>query len=557
MVVRRHRQQRRPGRAQRAGGAHGVVGGEGDVLGVGHPRRPAAAAAQQRHGQRQPDAAVGGGDPAGSDQAERRGDLGPAAGVQAEDGVVEQPGLVVGVEGLGEPHMVGPGQPGAGGGLPGGQEVRRPPVGPGPREEHLGAVRGGHRGQLGLGVPPCSRQHRRQQRLGPGGRARRVHRLHGQRDHRGLAVGGAGGTGVQQHPRAALLPQLHRLGPVLPGVGEPQPAQHVGHDRPGGTVDGELGERVPGQRGGGGQHQRVDRQRGLQGQQRPHGVHRRPGRVGLPEDVVEDLQRQRPGVPGGQHRAEEGGQVEGALAGEEPVVPGPLQDVHRQLRGVGQLQEEQLLLGDGGEAGRVAAARQHVEGVQAQAQSRVVDGADEVPAVVPGGHVGAPGQRLVGDPEPALAGQLGGGVQLGGQLVVVGDRVGRHGRADQHDVHAEGGHDVELRPRPAPVADDGGRVGRVQVAEGLVEVDRQAQVGAVGGQLGRRPRRGDQVGLEHLDAVEPGAGRGDQLVLQRAGQADGGHRPPPGRPVSQRGSPRGPPARRSAPASGRRRARAR
>ena len=96
--------------------------------------------------------------------------------------------------------------------------------------------------------------------------------------------------------------------------------------------------------------------------------------------------------------------------------------------------------------------------------------------------------------------------------------------ADQHGVGAEAGHDVELVLGAAQVARRGGRVGRVEVAEGLVEVDRQAEVGAAGGQLGRGPRRGDQVGLEELDAVEPGRRGGVELVLQRAGQADGGDR---------------------------------
>ena len=67
-------------------------------------------------------------------------------------------------------------------------------------------------------------------------------------------------------------------------------------------------------------------------------------------------------------------------------------------------------------------------------------------------------------------------------------------------------------------------VGGVEVAEGLVEVDREAQVGAAGADLGGGERRRHEVRLEDLDAVEPGRRGGVELVLQRAGDADGGQR---------------------------------
>ena len=52
----------------------------------------------------------------------------------------------------------------------------------------------------------------------------------------------------------------------------------------------------------------------LQRQQRPQRVDRGPARVGLPEHVVEHLERERPGVAGGQHVIQERRQVQGALA---------------------------------------------------------------------------------------------------------------------------------------------------------------------------------------------------------------------------------------------------
>ena len=72
-----------------------------------------------------------------------------------------------------------------------------------------------------------------------------------------------------------------------------------------------------------------------------------------------------------------------------------------QVRRVGELQEEQLRGRDRVDAGRVGAARQDVEAVQAQSQRRMVDRVDDAPGVLVGVDVGAPRQRLVTEPHPA------------------------------------------------------------------------------------------------------------------------------------------------------------
>jgi hypothetical protein len=117
--------------------------------------------------------------------------------------------------------------------------------------------------------------------------------------------------------------------------------------------------------------------------------------------------------------AEERGEVEGTLPGEQPVVAAPLQHVHGHVRGVGQLQEEELLAGDVGDAGRVGAAGQDVEAVHAQPERRMVGSADDVPRPFVGVHEAAPGERLVADPQPPLAGSRRQLVQLPGNSVVV------------------------------------------------------------------------------------------------------------------------------------------
>ena len=67
---------------------------------------------------------------------------------------------------------------------------------------------------------------------------------------------------------------------------------------------------------------------------------------------------------------------------------------------------------------------------------------------------------------------------------------------------AELGHHVELVLRAPQVGGEHVRRHGLEVAERLVEVDRQAEVGAPLADLLRRPRRGDEVVLEDLHAVE-------------------------------------------------------
>ena len=131
----------------------------------------------------------------------------------------------------------------------------------------------------------------------------------------------------------------------------------------------------------------------------------------------------------------------------------------------------------------------------------------EPPGVVVLADVAAPGERLVGDAEPARRGPLGERPQLRRGEGVVVDRVGRDVRADEDQVGPEVLHHVELRLRPAQVALELVRRHRLEVAERLVEVDGQAEVVGQRAHLARRERRADEVVLEDLDAVEAGARR--------------------------------------------------
>ena len=199
----------------------------------------------------------------------------------------------------------------------------------------------------------------REQRVGAACRLRRVGALDPERgDQRVTFQGGRQPlvAVVEQETGVLAPPELDRLGTVLAAVLQAEPAEQVLGHRPGAGVDGELDEREAvrldrlgraGQvqsRRWGSVHEAA--QRLLEPDQGPHRVHRGVAGIGLAEDVVEDLQRQRPPIAGGDHPAEEPGQVEAALPGEAAVVAAPLEDVHGQEGGVGQLQEEELVRGD-------------------------------------------------------------------------------------------------------------------------------------------------------------------------------------------------------------------
>jgi len=113
-------------------------------------------------------------------------------------------------------------------------------------------------------------------------------------------------------------------------------------------------------------------------------------------------------------------------------------------------------------------------------------------------------------------------VQLRGRALRIGERMRRRVRADEHQRRAERLHEVELA-LGAVEAFREQRLGHaLEVAERLVEVDAEAEVGAHRGELARRRRRVDEVVLEQLDRVEPRRGDRLELLAERPAQRDGG-----------------------------------
>ncbi len=355
----------------------------------------------------------------------------------------------------------------------------------------------------------------------------------------------AGPLLVEHHVRGAGRPQPHRLGAVLPAEGQPELVEH--HLDPVGVLGLDLDVVVAGRhvdvrdpvehdgRARAVDHAVVGQEPGrpvLEPDEGPQGVLGGPAGVGLPEHVVEHLQRQRPRVPRAHEVGHEPAEVPGPLAGEQPVVPAPGQHVHGQGRGVGELGKEDLLPRDLLDRCRVVPAGEDVEAVQAHPDRLVVGQPGDLPRATVVVHEPSPRERLVGHPDPVGRREVTQPAQLLGRHLVGADRRGRDVAADQHGADAEPPHGLEARPGPAQVVLEQVRPHALEVPERLVQVQAQAQP------VGERPDllgaavADDEVGLEDLDAVEAGVGAGVELVLQAAAEADGRYRlahvgPPP------------------------------
>lgn len=268
--------------------------------------------------------------------------------------------------------------------------------------------------------------------------------------------------------------------------------------------------------------QRGDARRLLEHQQRAVGVHGGGPGLGLPEDVVEDLQRQRPVVSGGPHMPDQPGDVEAALSREAPVVPAPLQHVQRHQRGVRQLQEEDLLAGDVLDSLGVGPAGENVEAVQAGAERGMVGRFDDAPRMVVRTDVPPPRQRLVRDPNPELLCKIGQLTQMvrGERVVVLGERM--DAGADEHRVDTEAAHQLELVPGPPQIAVEHLRRHGLDVPHRLIEIDAQPQIRTASPDLLGRERAGQQIVLEDLHPVEAGPRGGGELLGEGPAEGDGG-----------------------------------
>ena len=232
------------------------------------------------------------------------------------------------------------------------------------------------------------------------------------------------GLGVEHEMDVAVYVECDILGTMTPRAPESKRVQQIAERCGRCIVDGEFDKSQTVDGGWRGRTEELDAsedacaltRRGrreprsrflLEKEERAHTVQRGSSIRRLAKHIVEDFEPKRAAVSGDQHLLEKVCEIELTLSGEAAVMAAPLQHVHRESRRIGELQEKDPLAGNVGDAGGLVAEREDVEAVEHQAEVRVIGFAHDRESIRIMAHVLAPGERLVGDAQPAIGGALG------------------------------------------------------------------------------------------------------------------------------------------------------
>ena len=203
-------------------------------------------------------------------------------------------------------------------------------------------------------------------------------------------------------------------------------------------------------------------------------------------------------------------------------MPAPLQNIHGEPRRVGELEEEDSLAGNIRDSRGIVSKRENVEAVEDESEMRVIDRLDDRPGIRVMANVLAPGQRFVPDAQVARGGALGELGKLPDGATSIAVHRGRHVGTEEEHRRAELLHQVELALDAIEVALEHGVGDAFEVAEGLIELDTEAEVGGHAREIARCAVERDQIVLEDLDRVEARRGNRLELVGERSAQTDGG-----------------------------------
>ncbi len=327
--------------------------------------------------------------------------------------------------------------------------------------------------------------------------------------------------GIDDEGDGALGPDLDLLGAVTAGAAEAEARDEAAELGRGGFVEGELDE-----------FDALDGAARRQGQRSALGVRRDVGEadaVGEGEEgalavdgdgaggagaelVVEDLEGEDAVVAGGADGIEEVGDGEVALSGHGAEVAAPGEQVEGELGGVGELDEEEAVGGDGADRGGVDAAGEGVEAVEDEADGGMVGAADDLPGVAVIVDEAAPGESFVADAQAAAGGARAEGGEIVGGAVDAAEGVGGDVGADEEEVGAELLHEVELALGAVEGAPAQGLGQAFEIAEGLEQGDLEAFLAHQPAGLAGRQIEGEEVVLEDLHPVEPRPGDRRQLL---------------------------------------------
>ena len=240
------------------------------------------------------------------------------------------------------------------------------------------------------------------------------------------------------------------------------------------------------------------------------------------EAIVEDLERERAIIADLEQFADELRHGQVALPRHAAEMPAPEQQVHRQARRIGKLDEGYLGRVDLRQAGIGDVARQRMETVEQDTDRRMIDGLDDVPDPTMVEDVTSPCERLVPDQHAARRGALAQFTKIVHDTFVIAERDRRTVRADQDAIGLEFGHHVELAfgPIECALAQFSGH--SLEITERLIECADQPEVGKLPGNLAGRGGASQQVGFENFDRVIACGGDLGQLLLKRAADGNGG-----------------------------------
>ena len=242
------------------------------------------------------------------------------------------------------------------------------------------------------------------------------------------------------------------------------------------------------------------------------------------ELVVENLETDRPGVAGGHDPAHEAHHVEIAFARHVAEVARPVEQVHLDGGGIGELDEEDAVAGNAADGVGVDLAGKRVEAVEDQPDVRVIGPAHHFPGVAVVAHMLTPGQRLEPDAQAALRGPLAELAEVVGHAVDAAQRLGMDRGTDQHQIGAQLLHQVELAFGPVEDPRPQGVRQTFEIAKWLEQGDVQPLVAHHPAGIGRAAVEGDEILFEDLDAVVARRGDGFEFFGEPAADRDGGDR---------------------------------
>src|SRR6266700_1741540 len=172
----------------------------------------------------------------------------------------------------------------------------------------------------------------------------------------------------------------------------------------------------------------------LQQDQRPQPVSSGARRRAGTKLVVEDFERERPRIAGGDHGFHEVGHGQIALTGKASEMPAPGEDVEAKLWRVSQLNQKYLFGRNRSNGGDRKRRRQRMEAVENDADRIVVGAAHDLPCIAIIVHMPSPCERFEADTQAAPGSQLAKFAKIGGGPVDTAERGRGYIAADQHHV---------------------------------------------------------------------------------------------------------------------------